>query len=93
MPEPGPCPLCGQETLLWERYPGLICERCSSRAVDEDGRPMRFFNLSSLGSGFRAEVWDGELWNQVASGRCFVDGRECIASEHRFGGIVVQLVA
>jgi hypothetical protein len=30
-------------------------------------------------------------WRRVEGGECWVDGRRCIAGEHRFGGVVVQL--
>lgn len=89
-----PCPLCGRPTDDWERYRDSICVRCETRAVDEQGRPMRFGNESLLGTGFVAEVEEGGEWRPVEAGfqaPCFVDGRRCVAAEHRFGGIVVQL--
>jgi hypothetical protein len=52
---------------------------------------MRFGNESPLGGGFIAEVDDGGVWRRVDSGTCWVKGRRCVAGEHRFGGIVVQL--
>jgi len=53
---------------------------------------MRFSNETMLAAGFIAEVEDNGVWRRVDSGRCIVNGRRCIAGEHRFGGIVVQVV-
>jgi hypothetical protein len=52
---------------------------------------MRFSSDTPLGGGFVAEVEADGIWRRVESGACFVDGRPCIAREHRFGGIAVQL--
>lgn len=57
---------------------------------------MRFSNETPLGGGFIAEVEDNGTWRRVEgaeySATCWVNGRRCEASEHRFGGIVVQTV-
>jgi hypothetical protein len=53
---------------------------------------MRFYNTTPLGGGFLAEVEEDAGWRQTDSACCWVDGRRCIAGEHRFGGIVVQMV-
>ncbi|MEX0816270.1 MAG: hypothetical protein WD027_02395 [Gaiellales bacterium] len=58
---------------------------------------MRFHNETPLAAGFIAEVDDKGVWRRVdtsatCSATCWVDGRHCIAREHRFGGIVVQAV-
>jgi hypothetical protein len=57
---------------------------------------MRFGNQTLLGSGFIAEVEDNGVWRRVDTptygASCWVDGRRCLAREHRFGGIVVQAV-
>lgn len=57
---------------------------------------MRFGNETFLGAGFIAEVDDNGIWRPVDSATysatCWVNGRRCVASEHRFGGIVVQAV-
>ncbi len=55
---------------------------------------MRFTNETMLAAGFIAEVEDDGVWRRVEDATyhatCWVDGRRCIAGEHRFGGIVVQ---
>jgi hypothetical protein len=57
---------------------------------------MRFSNETLLAAGFIAEVDDNGVWrrvdNSTYSAECWVNGRRCVASEHRFGGIVVQAV-
>lgn len=94
MPETVPCPICGDPVARWERYPNLLCARCVGLAVDEEGRRMRFGNDSPLGGGFVAEVEvDGGAWRALAdrdSVECRVNGRRCVAHEHRFGGVAVQ---
>jgi hypothetical protein len=57
---------------------------------------MRFLNDSPLGGGFKAEVEVDGTWRPVEGtsyqATCWVEGRRCVAGEHRFGGIAVQLV-
>jgi len=57
---------------------------------------MRFSNETMLAAGFIAEVDDRGVWRRVDtptySATCWVSGRRCVAGEHRFGGIVVQVV-
>ncbi len=91
MPDTVPCALCGTPIPYWERYPRSLCGACGARARDGEGRPLRFHNETLLGSGFVAEVQDGDEWRRVDGGVCWVDGHRCEAREHRFGGIVVQL--
>lgn len=55
---------------------------------------MRFRNETPLAAGFIAEVDDNGVWRRVDNATynatCWVNGRRCVALEHRFGGIVVQ---
>jgi hypothetical protein len=57
---------------------------------------MRFRNETPLAAGFIAEVEDNGVWrrldNATYNATCWVNGRRCVAREHRFGGIVVQAV-
>jgi len=92
MSDASPCPICGAPVETWERYPNLLCVCCGALARDAEGRRMRFRNETMLAAGFIAEVDDDGVWRRVASGACWVNGRRCVAGEHRFGGIVVQLV-
>jgi hypothetical protein len=93
MSDTSPCPICGAPVQRWERYPNMLCVRCAGLARDEHGRAMRFSNETFSG-GFVAEVEDNGVWRRVddapSSATCWVNGRRCIAGEHRFGGIVVQ---
>ena len=90
------CPICGAPVYAWERYPDLLCPRCVPLARDEHGRAMRFFNETLLGTGFVAEVEVDGVWrrleNATDEATCWVQGRRCVAREHRFGGIAVQAV-
>ncbi len=87
------CPICGVELSSDPRYPRKLCGRCGLRARDELGRPLRFSNTTLLAAGFLAEVDDNGTWRPRENGQCWVDGRACIADEHRFGGIVIQTLA
>jgi hypothetical protein len=57
---------------------------------------MRFRNETMLGGGFVAEVDDNGIWRRADGASdeasCWVNGRRCVAREHRFGGIVVEVV-
>jgi hypothetical protein len=91
--ETSPCPICGDPVQAWERYPNLLCTRCAGLAVDAERRRLRFGSDSPLGGGFVAEVEDEGTWRVlegVASVECRVNGRRCVAHEHRFGGVAVQ---
>jgi hypothetical protein len=89
-PSPGadePCPICGHPRPRSDRYPDHVCADCVARAVDEDARPLRFFNTSMSGAFAASYVDTGEPRD---SNLCFIDGVRCRADEARFGGIVVR---
>jgi len=82
-----PCPICGSSIPTSPRYPTAVCPECAGRAVDERGRPLRFYNRS-LSGGFQAVYADtGE---ERIGHECWIDGVRCRADEHRLGGIVVH---
>lgn len=89
MNETHDCPICGEKVFNWERYPNQVCERCASKVSDAYGRRLKFFN-ESLSGGFRAKYLDTEA--EYKHKICYIDGRKCFAGEHRFGGIVVEIV-
>ncbi len=83
------CPICSAQVKHWERYPNQVCERCQSRTSDAYGRRLKFFN-TVLSGGLEACYLDtGAEYNRQM---CYIDGRKCFAGEHRFGGIVVEVV-
>lgn len=86
----GPCPVCGAPVVLSPRYPRQLCRACVLEAADANGRALRFGN-TCFGGGFEARYADDRT--PYASDECFVRGLRCQAGEHRFGGIVVQLLA
>jgi len=81
------CPICNRELNFNARYPNYICNDCSDKATDKNGRKLNFYN-TSIGGGFEAiyidtkEIYDSHI--------CFVDNIECYADEARFGGIVIE---
>jgi len=89
MNETHDCPICAEKVAHRERYPRQVCERCTSKASDAYGRRLMFSN-EDLSGGFRVFYRDnGAEYNHQI---CYIDGRKCFAGEHRFGGIVVEVV-
>jgi predicted amidophosphoribosyltransferase len=84
------CPLCSQPVEYWERYPGLLCEQCSKKTTDKHGKLVSFHN-ESISGGCLGVYQDNE--EPYENEYCYVDGVKCIADEHRFGGIVIQVAS
>jgi hypothetical protein len=83
------CPICNAPVRYFPRYPRYVCEGCASRVKSEDGRPLKFSNETYFG-GFIGHYADtGESY---PGHECYIDGIQCYADEHRFGGIVIQTV-
>jgi hypothetical protein len=82
------CPICKAEVKKSTRYPKYICEECTLKVTDKDGRSVYFANTTLLGFGCQGHYRDkNEIYN---SHFCFVNGILCVAEEARFGGIVIQ---
>ena len=83
------CPICGEKVRHWERYPNQVCHRCANKVSDAYGRRVRFSNIDFSG-GIQGVYSDNgqEYKHQI----CYIDGRKCFANEHRFGGIVIEIV-
>lgn len=84
-----PCPLCGAGVPHNERYPTYICEECVSRAMNEAGQSVEFYNTSAGGGFVAINSATGEKTEDHV---CFIDKRKCWADERYFGGIVIQPV-
>ena len=81
------CPICNVSLEPWTRYPNYACEACAKKATDKAGRKLVFYNLGMDG-GFGASYEDND---EIYPGHiCFIEGIECYADEHRFGGIVIE---
>ena len=82
-----PCPTCGEDIAVVERYPMYICSDCVSVALTKEGESIQFYN-EDMGGGCIAYV------NNVIvdTNECYVNGELCRAQEARFGGIVVSAV-
>ena len=82
------CPICSGKITPSDRYPKQVCGICGSRASDAGGRLLKFGN-DSLSGGFTAHYADtGENYDDHM---CYIDGIECSAEEHYFGGIVISV--
>tara|TARA_Y100000816_G_C25987389_1_gene515726 strand:+ start:134 stop:439 length:306 start_codon:yes stop_codon:yes gene_type:complete len=83
-----PCPICNKEEKVMLRYPNMVCSECISTGIwanKEQTTPIEFGNTSFSG-GFMSII-NGIQGNQRI---CYINGKQCIADESRFGGIVVQ---
>jgi len=87
MTETQKCPICSADVPYSERYPRYVCNSCHTRATDENGRSLRFSNVS-LSGGFAAIYADTR--EERNDHVCYIDRIRCRADEARFGGIVIQ---
>ncbi len=89
MNETHDCPICAARVEHRERYPNQVCEKCANKISDAYGRRLKFSNVG-LSGGLQANYLDSgaEYKQQI----CYIDGRKCCVGEHRFGGIVVEVV-
>lgn len=85
------CPICNKEVTPNERYPKYICNECSLKTTDKEGRPVNFVNNSLLGTGCQGIYKDNSKSEVYNSNNCFVNNILCVAEEARFGGIVIQM--
>lgn len=89
MNETHDCPICGAKIEHLERFPNQVCARCQTKTSDAYGRRLKFSN-ENLSGGMCAVYLDSgaEYKHQI----CYIDGRKCFANEHRFGGVVIEIV-
>lgn len=82
------CPIC--QTLVYksERYPGYVCRQCTSKAADDQGKAITFYNKYIDGSG--CQGYYNRPDSPYPHEHCFVDGVRCIARGAYMGGIVIQ---
>jgi hypothetical protein len=76
------------------RYPKKICATCSNEQItDEKGVRVSFLNINSNG-GLKILWWKNDKVVHEDSSQitklCFINKVQYIASDHRFGGIVIQ---
>ena len=74
-----------------QRYPKSICHECSSKVTDKNGRSIEFFNSEALGSGCQGCYSGTNQKEKYELNVCYIDGKEFVAEEARFGGIVINL--
>lgn len=67
------CPICNKEVVPNERYSNYICDDCSLKTTDVNGRSVCFSNTDIMGYGCQGFYNDGkeEYYN---SNTCFVNG-------------------
>lgn len=87
------CPHCGGPSpRQTPRYFDAVCDPCVERMTDADGRAVRAYNATLLGTGLLVLHRDdeSECASATATGDVLIDGRPYVAWEGRFGGVVVQ---
>jgi hypothetical protein len=88
------CPHCGKKVMEYARYPHYICAECAAlEKLDEKGQRLEFYNTSVSG-GFEVHYFVGEKLIQKTDDEfekiCFIEGKKYLATEARFGGIVIE---
>lgn len=88
------CANCKESVSYFPRYPKYICNNCSSKTItDENGLELSFSNVGMSGGLRITYKKDGEIIKEDTSQwqkLCFIEGKRFIATEARFGGIVIQ---
>ena len=93
--ETQPCSNCLKDVPLNPRYPQYICEDCRNKEIrDINGTLVEFCN-KGFGGGLLVIYCDEnkQVIREDASFtkfECYLDGKTFIASEAKFGGIVIQ---
>ena len=80
------CPICHVTLSYNPRYPQYVCNACTMRAQDKNGRRLEFFN-TDISGGYTARYADTQ--EVYTSHECYIDGVSCEAQEAKFGGIVI----
>lgn len=88
------CSNCKSPVSYYPRYPKYICSNCSAKEItDEDDYELSFSNIGMSGGLRITYKKDGEIIKEDTSQwqkLCFIEGKRFIATEARFGGIVIQ---
>jgi hypothetical protein len=85
------CPNCNAEntSVYMLRYPKAICAKCVHEVTSKEGRKVEFLNTGLSGyQGYYASTDQKEKYN---SDKCYINNKEYIAKEAKFGGIIIQL--
>ncbi len=81
------CPICRSQVNDFERYPRALCQNCTQKLTDANGRAIYGQNTHASG-GFEARYRDND--EIYPSHTCFIKGVECHIDEAHLGGIVAQ---
>lgn len=81
------CPTCNRYVQHSTRYPNYACAKCASKAVDDKGRALSFFNVTMDGHGCQGMLV--ETKELVTSKVCFIKDIRFEAEEAYLGGVVI----
>jgi hypothetical protein len=88
------CSSCKKSVSYYPRYPKYICSDCASKKkTNKEGLELSFSNVGMSGGLRVVYKKDGEIIKEDTSEwqkLCFIEGKRFIATEARFGGIVIQ---
>lgn len=81
------CSACNRYVQHSTRYPNYACAKCVSKAVDENGEAISFFNITEDGHGCQGKLMASSQLTR--SKTCFIKGIKFKADEAYLGGIVL----
>jgi predicted RNA-binding Zn-ribbon protein involved in translation (DUF1610 family) len=93
--ETQPCSNCLKDVPHNSRYPEYICKDCQNKEIrDANGTLVEFCN-KGFGGGLLVIYYDENKQviredTSFSKFECYLDGKPFIASEAKFGGIVIQ---
>jgi hypothetical protein len=93
--ETQPCSNCFKDVPHNSRYPEYICKDCQNKEIrDANGTLVEFCN-KGFGGGLLVIYYDENKQviredTSFSKFECYLDGKPFIASEAKFGGIVIQ---
>ncbi len=93
--ETQPCSNCLKDVPFNPRYPNYICEDCQNKEIrDINGILVEFCN-KDFGGGLLVFYCDENKQvirqdTSFSKFECYIDGKPFIASEAKFGGIIIQ---
>ncbi len=88
------CFCCHVEVSFDPRYPKKICSACAcKKVIDEHGHELYFSNIGIAGGLCVTYIEKAiEIKEDITQSKklCYIKGKQYIATEARFGGIVIQ---
>lgn len=88
LPKRQHCPACNRYVKPSTRYMNYVCSKCADKAIDNKGRLIAFYNITSDGHGCQGKLIESGKLTRAKT--CYIKGQEYYAEEAYFGGIVLR---